>query len=908
MPFKSKAQQRACYAKDDPNWNCEEWSEHTDQDSLPEKKKESSAHQFGQLVAEKLAQWPAAFPAGASGSLKPPKPPKIGAEPQPGRGPLKPGVKPKLPAQTPQLKTWAQNLGRGQKLTPHSEYSGSAAPAYKRISKAFISGEIPPGKLGKGYRPLKVYLHSGGSGARQHMLNDLMRQGWRPQYISPAAQHLLNQRIQTAPPEKVLATEGLNWHRYGERPHYLRPRTAPKIHARPGQTALPATLPNSIAMGLPSVYNHEVAEHGAQQLPLGTKGEMPYAKRMANMSALNAAAEIPAVLGDLVFSGETARREMGQEPDHFVNYPSGAGHDLGWMIRQAKKHGYFGGRSMTDLLGTPEGLSYLRWITEGPETPYAKGKKPLIEPWNDPDLHVKQQSREEELMEKKSIGPASPGFGLTDSSLSRGPMQSLGRRVGQSGLVPRTNIGPLSAQLPGKSFSPQFESPTVGVYDSPHWGQPGSQPFSFTTRGPQSAMPAVEEQPYVPTDRPVAPRAPTEGPPPPRTFPGGAAPTTNVGGAVPRQVAGPQPPREPVTGPNRVLGEAILPGQSRYDYGTRFENGDERFFSDYDIQVLGHRLANAEANPKPDPTISSPPPPTPKQMAPPEIPQEPIPPVAAHAAPSGLSRRDEIVEGMHNAATQARIANEGGPTRFRTRYKLNPMTGKREWSVEEIPSMAKTSAAHGEAYKLGAKLRQEKEGIWPFGGGKDKSPQPPTITDPESGGQYLTPPDDLGEDEYLDLIFGDLARNEMAEFMAQNPGATFEDYLASPAGQSWFADEEKQGAYKLGQKVAGLKLAQEDADVQKVEYTPGENVLSALLAGSTLGGTAGALVGHGRGNMAEGLGRGILRGGSTGAGAALGHWLGRHFGGDLSGLAGLGLGGLGGYLGSGLLLGRPSGG
>ena len=38
MPFKSKAQRRACYAKNDPNWDCEEWEESTP-DDLPEKVK-----------------------------------------------------------------------------------------------------------------------------------------------------------------------------------------------------------------------------------------------------------------------------------------------------------------------------------------------------------------------------------------------------------------------------------------------------------------------------------------------------------------------------------------------------------------------------------------------------------------------------------------------------------------------------------------------------------------------------------------------------------------------------------------------------------------------------------------------------------------------------------------------------
>lgn len=39
MPFVSKSQARACFAKKDPDWNCEEWAEKTDFSKLPEKKK-----------------------------------------------------------------------------------------------------------------------------------------------------------------------------------------------------------------------------------------------------------------------------------------------------------------------------------------------------------------------------------------------------------------------------------------------------------------------------------------------------------------------------------------------------------------------------------------------------------------------------------------------------------------------------------------------------------------------------------------------------------------------------------------------------------------------------------------------------------------------------------------------------
>jgi len=37
MPFKSKAQRRACYARNDPNWDCGEWESHTKNKRLPER-------------------------------------------------------------------------------------------------------------------------------------------------------------------------------------------------------------------------------------------------------------------------------------------------------------------------------------------------------------------------------------------------------------------------------------------------------------------------------------------------------------------------------------------------------------------------------------------------------------------------------------------------------------------------------------------------------------------------------------------------------------------------------------------------------------------------------------------------------------------------------------------------------
>jgi hypothetical protein len=43
MPFQSKAQARACFAKNDPDWNCEEWADKTNFKKLPEKKKANAA-------------------------------------------------------------------------------------------------------------------------------------------------------------------------------------------------------------------------------------------------------------------------------------------------------------------------------------------------------------------------------------------------------------------------------------------------------------------------------------------------------------------------------------------------------------------------------------------------------------------------------------------------------------------------------------------------------------------------------------------------------------------------------------------------------------------------------------------------------------------------------------------------
>jgi len=52
MPFVSKAQRRACYARKDPGWDCGEWESHTHGD-LPERKKKKKKHKsFKEWLAE----------------------------------------------------------------------------------------------------------------------------------------------------------------------------------------------------------------------------------------------------------------------------------------------------------------------------------------------------------------------------------------------------------------------------------------------------------------------------------------------------------------------------------------------------------------------------------------------------------------------------------------------------------------------------------------------------------------------------------------------------------------------------------------------------------------------------------------------------------------------------------------
>ena len=102
--------------------------------------------------------------------------------------------------------------------------------------------------------------------------------------------------------------------------------------------------------GEPQVINHEF-EHAYAQ-PAGTH---------------HSAKEIAPVLGDVVFGAEAFRRQAGKPLEGKIPYGF-KNQDAEWMRQQASEHGYFDGRSMTELLRTPEGLSYLRQAALGPQS------------------------------------------------------------------------------------------------------------------------------------------------------------------------------------------------------------------------------------------------------------------------------------------------------------------------------------------------------------------------------------------------------------------------------------------------------------------------------------------------------------------------------------------------------------
>ena len=137
---------------------------------------------------------------------------------------------------------------------------------------------------------------------------------------------------------------------YQKIPQPTVPPSRPFARRGTGIAYVPPRLPVLAEdLGRPSAINHEF-EHAFGQ----------------SRNTPRSVEEVAPVLGDIVFGAESFRRQAGKPLVGTIPY--GYKHqDVEWMRSQAQKHGYFDGRSMTDLLRTPEGISYLRQASLGPK-------------------------------------------------------------------------------------------------------------------------------------------------------------------------------------------------------------------------------------------------------------------------------------------------------------------------------------------------------------------------------------------------------------------------------------------------------------------------------------------------------------------------------------------------------------
>ena len=127
------------------------------------------------------------------------------------------------------------------------------------------------------------------------------------------------------------------------------PRSPSEPFAYKGKAYVPSNLPSAVrSLGRPLAVNHEF-EHAYSQPRNTPRGVL----------------EVAPVLGDIVFGAESFRRQAGKPLAGKIPYGF-KNQDVEWMRSQAQKHGYFDGRSMTDLLRTPAGISYLRQAALGP--------------------------------------------------------------------------------------------------------------------------------------------------------------------------------------------------------------------------------------------------------------------------------------------------------------------------------------------------------------------------------------------------------------------------------------------------------------------------------------------------------------------------------------------------------------
>lgn len=220
------------------------------------------------------------------------------------------------------------------------------------------------------------------------------------------------------------------------------PSGVPTFRGKDNHSALgTATLTGREQAELPGYTVHDIANHEYEhaRTPLARTKYLPE-KLPGFGSVSDPAAEIPAVLGDLVFTGKNLSDNLGNKEylvdsapgydlspatekrpfglsvlsqpalEHTVHFPSGHSQNINSMVKQAEDHGYFDGKTMTELLATPEGKQYLKMVTQKPPLDYDLDIQPKLANLRDEDRFnrtmrkARQQTARENSLLDKLIG------------------------------------------------------------------------------------------------------------------------------------------------------------------------------------------------------------------------------------------------------------------------------------------------------------------------------------------------------------------------------------------------------------------------------------------------------------------------------------------------------------------------
>jgi hypothetical protein len=236
-------------------------------------------------------------------------------------------------------------------------------------------GELAHANLG-GFYPLSEHLHEGGPrSVRGRLLATSLAGGYPAtgpgQAVPASTAQLLSETMPYRLPPVAYDNNGGGGAGFD--------RITGKIWLPPSDQAAPQGSLDEPAGAL----RHE-AEHGLQALSrqtwqareaAGIPTVSPLTREQANhwQFAKSTASELGPSLGDIPFTAEAYRREVGRPLHARVPLAPGVTPDAAWMARQAEQHGFFNGRSMTELLATPSGQAYLKRLMDNHMLPTTKG-------------------------------------------------------------------------------------------------------------------------------------------------------------------------------------------------------------------------------------------------------------------------------------------------------------------------------------------------------------------------------------------------------------------------------------------------------------------------------------------------------------------------------------------------------